>query len=190
MATTLYYREKGPICYDIILWDRADTIPAELLSTGLTWFWSSALNEEPKDSDGVDDSSRKRDLTLLTPETAALLQNDFKQSDVDDNGRYISLIGTDPGETPLTSKKLELDFERFLASEGPPLRCAIFQDGDCPGAYVFVPHSLVPSMEALFTLWGVFASTIKRTSYKRLNLARLESMWRSILQDFPADQVN
>ena len=79
MNITLWYRKTGPICYEIILWDRAETIPLELLSTGLTWHWSSALNESPKDNDGLSKFSCERDLTLLTPETAELLRNDFKQ---------------------------------------------------------------------------------------------------------------
>ncbi len=190
MTIALYYREKGPICYDVPLWDRADKIPVELLSTGLTWYWSSALNQAPKDKEGGNDLSRKRNLTLLTPETAALLQNDFKEIDVDDNGRHITLIATDPGESPPTRKKLEIDFKRFLANEGPPIRCATFQHGDCPGAHVFVPHDLVHSVEAVLTLWGVSPSTItERAPYKALNLAKLESMWRSVLQDAPSDQV-
>ena len=159
-------------------------IPLELLSTALTWHWSSNLNAELKDNDGSSRFSVNRDLTLLTPETAALLGDDYKQRDVDGCGRYIDLICTDPDESTLTSTKLELDFERFLVSEGPPIRCVIIQQGDCPGAPVFVPHSPVQSVEALLTLWGVSSSSITETrSYWGLNLAKLESIWRSFLQD-------
>ncbi len=88
MKITLWHRKKGPICYEIILWDRADTISLELLSTGLTWHWSSTLNEELKDNHGSSTFSGNKDLTLLTPETAVLLGDDYKQRDVDGCGRY------------------------------------------------------------------------------------------------------
>lgn len=184
MSIIVYSREVGPICYEVPLWERSEKIPSELLSSGLVWHWGSALNEASADNFKDLNLPSERALTLLTSDNAGVLRWDFKERDLDGCGRYIHLIGADRDQSEhlLEIGGLRRDLESFINKERGPIRLVIIQHGDCPTALVFVSHNPTALATELLETWGVIPSAVTKTyPYKMLNLAKLESMWKSLL---------
>lgn len=180
MRTTKYSRFNGPICFESNVFGAEENLVAlekSLPSSELDWFWASASR-----SIAISDSeSKDRRLTRVDDKSVAQLIADFRERDSDGYGRSIVLMGCEKGCQLSSRTELALALEAFTKREEGPLLLLVIQVGDSP-EYVYVPHQFPDSVSTILQEWQVDASDVeKELPYERLNLLKLETVGKSIL---------
>lgn len=180
-----YVRDHQPVCFEVDVFNNEhmlDVLPERLLTSGLTWYWQSVREKPLADSRAVRDVPSVRLSTRLTPDHVTLLLDDFREVDIDGDGRAIDLFGVDSnvGLSHLDGVHLRPALEAFLAREDGPIRIVIIQIHDTSQQYFFVPHDPIESVRILLASWGIDPSSpYKRRPYKHLYGAALEAQLES-----------
>ncbi len=182
-----YLRDRGAVCYEFPLFFDSSKggpqrqRPAELLRSGLTWFWTSARTQPASQEWASKGLPSPRSLTRLDETTASNLLNDFDERDVDGYGRHIAMLGLDTGSagSPSFHPQVRAALTNFANEEAGPIRMLIFQENDGHYNQMFVSREFPPPVRQLLESWGIQPETISRwhrKRYSRLGVLRLENL--------------
>ncbi|PKO20904.1 MAG: hypothetical protein CVU38_17600 [Chloroflexi bacterium HGW-Chloroflexi-1] len=175
-------RPVGVICFETDVLEDASHLPfllGQLFNTGLAWQWSSSRRYPVHPAFARLDLPERRDYTRLTPSQLSTLQEDLTEQDMNDDCRSLELIGADIDlldtlRAKESAKRVMANFVREL----PPIRLVLARPGDTGSCHIFLPHQPSASVVALLAGWGIDpAKVTRRWPYRRLHLARLESMF-------------
>jgi hypothetical protein len=176
---TAFLRNKGVICYETQIFERAEVsnLPELLLSSDLSWSWESS----PPLIDGVNPMSDNllppRQLTKLTQETSASLVADLEERTDDGYGRTLLAFGFDMNapDLMLEQSKLLEAMQQFTSYEKGPLRIVLFRDGDSPVDYAFVSHEPTEQVTKFMAIWGITKDSVNEIrNYDDLHTIKLE----------------
>lgn len=164
----LYTRKDRPICYETPVLGKETQIsalPGQLLSSGLGWCWESERTDGVASDWAHLGLPDKRQMTELTAENTALLQNDLRERNVDDYGRAIGIFGGDPEaiSTLLDEATFRAALAAFSHREEGPIRIVIVQIGDSPVDDIFVPNQPCERVRKLLETWNIGPHTVRKT---------------------------
>jgi hypothetical protein len=171
--TTLYFREEGPISYELpIFYDRRLNIErfAELISSGMDWYWWSYQPRPLNDQPIVKDLPKWRPPTRLTAENISVLVDDFRERNVDGYGRFIGLIGTSPDRQLVISTEADVRtaLSKFVQDTGSSSQIVITHIDDSAAEHIFVPQHPADSVKRVgklgYTAIACQESTLQTTA--------------------------
>ena len=171
-----YIRDNGPICYEILYFDRNDLLgfADKLFSVNLDWYW---MTNGSGDS-WPDNSLASRPITKLSPEKLDAFCNDFLERNLSGYNRFISIFGLNKNHQSFNEEGLNDAIENFSIYEQGPIQIVILQIGDSNYDQIFVPHAIGEQAKKLLESWEITPERIeKKYKYKRLSLATLESLF-------------
>jgi len=188
MKSTLYFKEKGPICYEAELFENGnsfelDALIESLLSSALNWYWASDRQFEAIEEFKEWSLPQTRYLTQLTNETSKSLHQDFLEEDTDMRRRTVELYGIEFGQTISTKADLSREVTEFLAEGDSVIHCVVVQINDTDPQYIFVPLKPSKQIRGLLDRWELSKETAQAVrEYKHLYLAQLESMAKGLIE--------
>lgn len=180
MNSALYFREKGPVCYEATLFqddEELSSLIQGLLASGLNWYWTSVRPYDAIDEFRHWNLPEKRYFALLTTENSDQLRQDFQEECEDDCRRSIDLFGVNSEKSIGTEVDLERSIKEFLSGDDSTLECCICQIIDERRQYSFIPQVPSDNLQRLLDKWQLNKESAKKIrKYKHLYLAQLESM--------------
>jgi len=180
MKSTLYFREKGPICYEAELFSDEEELTSliqMLLSSDLNWYWASERQYEAIGGYKNWNLPKSRHLALLTSETSELFCKDFLEEDVDMRRRSIGIYGVRLDQAISTRSDLRSEMKEFLSERNSIVHCVVIQINDMRSQYIFVPGEPNNSLQKLLNKWGLGKETADEVcKYARLRMSQLEFM--------------
>jgi len=182
MKSTLYIREKGPICYEAELFEygnesELDTLIKAFLSSDLRWYWASDRQFEETEEYKEWNLPKVRYFSELTNKTANLLYQDFLEEDTDLRRRTIELYGLEGGQIVSSKGHLKHEMTEFLVDRNSILHGVVIQINDTETQYTFVPQTPSKEMQELLDKWALKKESAQNVrKYQHLHLAQLENM--------------
>lgn len=121
----------GAICFDFGL--RPPLLsPPELISTGISWFWTSSRGGPNWEESPVHSLPEMRPPTRLNESNGQAFLDDFRDNRSSGEGRDIWIVGIDPKSEQIVEKETDLENSlRKFAREGVgPIQMLFYQEDD------------------------------------------------------------
>ncbi len=179
----LFTRDKGPVCWEIPLFDvddaELDSRVSSFLSAPLEWLWESDRHQPPAPDWANRHLPSKRRLARLDKNMPSLLATDLRERTIDGVGRNVFLYALAPEimETP-DDKSLANAISDFVTSDAGPIGAVVVQMGDQNDAHLFLrPRDASGLKRHLRSLQFHLDKPSKVVPYWRLGVIALEALF-------------
>ena len=150
----------GAICFDFGLQPPALS-PPELISTDISWFWTSNRSGDNWAESPVHGLPETRPLTRLHESNGPAFLDDFRDNRGGE-GRDIWIVGIDPKSEQIVEKETDLEtaLRKFARDSAGPIQMAFYQEDD-GDAVVYTTWALSPPVRDLVASWLIQADNIR-----------------------------